>query len=403
MPYKKLASTLRILLTVDYSPWSAFHGGSQHFVHQLALALTRRGHRAEVVYTKPPWERVPVPEGLPYPVHWAPFLGLRSVRHASFRPLNGFPVARTVRRLLRQPTDLPTVLHGNGEEASRLGALPGRDRVGLVVSPHYGMYPEVYLRERPTWRDRLSVLVREPRYVALRPALAHADYCCPPSAFVARLIRQAYSLPAERVRVIPGGVAAPFLNAPASAPPPDGPVVYVGRFTRVRGVDVLLDAVELLGAEAPPLLLIGRAEKDVVLQERISRLAAEGRLQVRPWAFQEELAAVLQGASMAVVPSRFESFGLAAAEAMACGVPVIASTAGALPELIEDERTGVLFPSGDAAALAEAIRRLRTHPAVAASLGQAGRAHARAHYSWDATAAAYERTYEDALRRATRA
>lgn len=394
-----MSSSLRIILTVDYSPWSAFHGGSQHFVHQLALALARRGHRVDVVYTKPPWERVDAPDGLPYAVHWAAFLGLRSVRNASFRPLNGFPVARTVRRLIRHEKG-PLVVHGNGEEASRLGALPGRERFGLVVSPHYGMYPAAYLDDEATWLDRLRVLVREPRYVALRPALEHADTCCPPSAFVADLVRRAYAVPPERIRVIPGGVSAPFMEAPPSPPDPSGPAVYVGRFTAIRGLDVLLDAVERLGDDGPPVLLIGRAEGDAALQKRIDRLVARGRIVVRGWVRQSELAATLGGASMVVVPSRFESFGLAATEAMACGVPVIASTAGALPELVDHQETGLLFPSGDAAALAETIRYLHAHPEHARRMGEAARRHVRARYSWDAAAAAYEQTYRDALTRA---
>jgi glycosyltransferase involved in cell wall biosynthesis len=392
-----LSSALRVVLTVDYSPWSAFHGGSQHFVHQLALALSRRSHRVEVVYTKPPWEKVHVPEGLPYTVHWAAFLGLRSVRHASFRPLNGFPVARTVRRLMRQRQGLPLVVHGNGEEASRLGALRSRGHFGLVVSPHYGMYPEAYLKDARSWRDHVAVLVREPRYVALRHALESADLCCPPSAFAADLVQRAYRLSPERMRIIPGGVSAPFMEAPASEPDPAGPAVYIGRFTRIRGVDVLLDAIERLEGQGPPFLLIGRPERDADLQHRIGRLEGRGMIRVRHWASQEELATILRGASMAVVPSRYESFGLAAAEAMACGVPVIASRAGALPELVRDGETGMLVPAGDAGALAEAIRYLHTHRAQARVMGQAARSLVRSRYSWDAVAAAYEQAYEDAL------
>jgi len=355
----------------------------------------------EVVYTKPPWERVRVPEGLPYRVHWAPFLGLRSVRHASFRPLNGFPVARLVRRLLRERAGSPTVLHGNGEEASLLGRVRG-EGVGLVVSPHYGMVPEAYLRGEPTWRGRLGVLLREPRYVALGPALRAADVCCPPSAFVARLVRQAYRLPEARVRPIPGGVSAPFLEAPARPHDPAGPVVYAGRFTRIRGVDLLLDAAERLGGEGARFVLVGRAERDPALQQRIERLTARGALEVRPWLPQGELAVLFAQASAVAVPSRYESFGLAAAEAMACGAPVVAAAAGALPELIEHGRTGLLVPPEDAAALAEALRGLRASPERAAALGEAARSAVRARYSWDATAAAYETVYEEAVRSASR-
>lgn len=400
-----MASALHVLHTVDYSPWSRFHGGAQHLVHHLACALARRGHRVEVVFTKPPWERVTPPTELPYRLSWAPFVGWRSVRHASLRPLNAFTVAAAVRRRLRRvPADRPLVLHGHGEEAALLGRVrpPG---AAFVASAHYGMYPSAWLAPPQTaWARRLAdlrVLVREPRYVGLGAALRGADLVCPPSAHVADLVQRAYGLAPDRLHPVPGGIAAPFLEVePAGGP--DGPVVYAGRFTRVRGVDLVLDAAERLAPEGVRVVLVGRPERDAALAARLARLAANGTVEVHPWLPQPALAALFARASAVLVPSRHESFGLAAAEAMACGAPVVAARAGALPELVADGRTGLLVPAGDAAALAEAVRALRADPPRARALGAAACAWVRTRYTWDAAAAACEAAYDEALRRASR-
>jgi glycosyltransferase involved in cell wall biosynthesis len=100
---------------------------------------------------------------------------------------------------------------------------------------------------------------------------------------------------------------------------------------------------------------------------------------------------------MAVVPSVYEGFGLPAGEAMACGVPVIATTGGALPEVVGD--AGVLVPPRDTPALAAAIEDLLDHPAKAVALGQRGYQRVQTHFTWqraaEKTVAAYREVIHD--------
>ncbi|MEA2646012.1 MAG: hypothetical protein QOE92_1095 [Chloroflexota bacterium] len=90
-----------------------------------------------------------------------------------------------------------------------------------------------------------------------------------------------------------------------------------------------------------------------------------------------------------MVPSLYEGFSLPAVQAMASGVPLVATTAGALPEVVgQDGVTGLLVPPGDAEAMAAALQRALDDPELRARLGQAAQARADARYSWAATAAA---------------
>ncbi|MBV9280097.1 MAG: glycosyltransferase family 4 protein, partial [Chloroflexi bacterium] len=102
---------------------------------------------------------------------------------------------------------------------------------------------------------------------------------------------------------------------------------------------------------------------------------------------------LLAAADMYVSPSRWEGFGLAVVEAMAAGLPVVAVAAGAVTELIDSGRTGVLVPPGDIPALGRALRDLMGDEDARSALGRAAEAEARARFSWQKTA----RSLDDAL------
>ena len=97
-----------------------------------------------------------------------------------------------------------------------------------------------------------------------------------------------------------------------------------------------------------------------------------------------------------MVPSLYEGFGLPAGEAMACGVPVISTTGGALPEVVGD--AGILVPPGDARALAEAIRDLLDQPHKRDQLGRAGYARVLEQFTWRNTATNVVQIYREALK-----
>jgi glycosyltransferase involved in cell wall biosynthesis len=173
-----------------------------------------------------------------------------------------------------------------------------------------------------------------------RRLAAQVDAFVVPSAF-ARGRLEALGAPLGPTFVLP-----PVIREFASASPAGagGYALYVGRLAEEKGVDVAIEACRLAGT---PLVVAG----DGPLRPRLSGARFVGRVT------DAELAGLRAGASVAVVPSRSaETFGLAAAEAMATGLPVAASRVGALPELVE---SAGLVAAGDPAALAAAILRLR--------------------------------------------
>ena len=112
---------------------------------------------------------------------------------------------------------------------------------------------------------------------------------------------------------------------------------------------------------------------------------------------REELVSRYNRAALFVSPSLYEGFGLPAAEAMACGTPVLATTGGAFPEIIEDGKSGVLVPPGDPAALATEIERILDDSERRERLGEAGRKRIVDHFSWRDTAIGTEALYEEVL------
>jgi glycosyltransferase involved in cell wall biosynthesis len=157
-------------------------------------------------------------------------------------------------------------------------------------------------------------------------------------------------------------------------------VLYVGRLSPEKNIDTLLEAVGDLN-----LVVAG----DGPLRERVP--AALGSV---PHADVERL---LERASVLVAPCEREGFGLAAAEAMAFGRPVVAAAGGALLDLVTDGETGLLVPPRDAPALRAAVERLLADPDLRERLGRAGRAVARERFGWDSVTERTLGIYEDAL------
>lgn len=225
-----------------------------------------------------------------------------------------------------------------------------------------------------------------------------------------------YGADARRVRVIPPGVdldlfrRMPQLEAAEriGRGPDQRMVLFVGRLDPVKGLDTLLRAMAIVVEREPSLrdnaclcLVGGDKDHEALDQDaeraRIDRLRRELGLadfvKFMGAVPQDELPYYYNAAEVLVVPSRYESFGMVALEAMACGTPVIASDVGGLSTLVRDGRTGFLVPDRDPQALADKLTPLLRDPAMRQALGDHGVATAEA-YSWPAIAERIEAQYE---------
>ncbi len=168
-------------------------------------------------------------------------------------------------------------------------------------------------------------------------------------------------------------------------------VLYFGRLDIFhKGLDTLLEAVAIMKKEIPDIeLRVAGRGKDAV---RVAALAGElgigENVNILGAVSDDERDALLAEAAIQLMPSRFEGFGLAAAEAMAAGVPLIASAVGSLPEVVDAPRGGILVPSGDAPALAAAASKLLKDPYGRSTLSITARESAR-RFSWSAVADAH--------------
>jgi phosphatidylinositol alpha-mannosyltransferase len=168
-------------------------------------------------------------------------------------------------------------------------------------------------------------------------------------------------------------------------------LLYFGRLDIFhKGLDTLLDAMAILVTRRPSLELriAGRGSSLDRLQEMADSLGLRSNVKILGAVSDEERNELLATAALQLMPSRFEGFGLAAAEAMAAGVPLIAAAVGSLPEVVDAPRGGMLVPASDARALAAAACKLLDDPAGRAALSDSARLSAR-RFSWDAVAEAH--------------
>lgn len=203
-----------------------------------------------------------------------------------------------------------------------------------------------------------------------------------------------------RLAVVPAGVdTARFRPLAGGAPVPGRIMTTASADVPLKGLVPLLEAVAKVRTErACHLVVVGTPRPDGRVGETIDRLGLSGAVRFESGVSDEAMVELYQQAQVAVVPSLYEGFSLPAVEAMACGVPLVATTGGALPEVVgESGRCGLLVPPDDPGALAEAIGQVLDDPALGARLGVAGRARALQRFSWRATALSTAAQYRELL------
>jgi glycogen(starch) synthase len=176
-------------------------------------------------------------------------------------------------------------------------------------------------------------------------------------------------------------------------------ICYTGRLEPEKGVQTLIEAMPAVRRAVPDgrAVVIGTGTAESELRHSARRRRLADAVTFAGYVSDRDLRATLAASDVAVVPSLYEPFGFVALEAMALGTPLVAARTGGLAGIVADGHTGLLFPPGDRAGLAEAIVQVLQHPRAARTRAAAARAQVDEHYSWPGIAEATVDVYRDVV------
>ena len=414
---------LRIaLLSYRSKPHS---GGQGVYVRHLSRELAALGHTVEVLsgppypeldavpglsltrvpsldlYREPDPFRVPHPREFRSPVDVLEFLLMCT---AAFpEPLTfSLRVQRLLRRRDRDGQDRPDVVHDN----QTLGhGIRGLQRRGfpvvatchhpITVDRRHDLAAAALVgpgKRLATWRW-YSFLRMQRRVLRALPAVLTV------SRSSADDIVREFGVAPERLTVVPVGVESDVFVPPEAPRVPGRIVATASADVPLKGLVPLLEAVAKLRTEREvELVVVGRAREGGTTAATLDRLGLSDCVRFVSGVSEAELVALFGSAEVGVVPSLYEGFSLPAIELMSCATPLVATTAGALPEVVGPHGEAALHvPPGDPEALAAAVARVLDDPALAARLGAAGRARVAARFTWRAVAEQTAAWYRTAL------
>ena len=408
-----MASVNRPLRIALLSYRSKPHSGGQGvYVRHLSRELAARGHHVEVLSGQPYPSLDPGPVLREVPSldlyrdddpfrtpgrgelrDWADVLEVAMMWGGAFPEPLTFSV-RALRALRSRPGDFDIVHDNQGLGYGMLGVR--RLGLPLVTSIHHPISVDRRLDLAGRgWLDRLNKrrwygFVRMQARVARRAgplitvsSSAQADIC------------RDFQVNHARVHIIPLGVDTRLFRPRAQQPRVPGRIVAVtSADSPLKGLPTLLRAVAKLATERDAHLVVVGSPSDATRQQ-VTQLALADRVTFASGLPDEEYARLLASAEVAVIPSLYEGFSLPAVEHMASGTPLVASRAGALPEVTGD--AALLVPPGDPEELSAALGGLLDDPKARERLASRGLTRVRERFAWPAVAAATEALYRKAI------
>ena len=400
MPAADGGRPLRIALTSYRS--KPHCGGQGVYVRALSRELVALGHQVEVL-SGPPYPQLdpgPVLTRLPSldlyrdddpfrTPHWREFRSATDVLEYLLMATAAFPEPLTfslrAAKALRARQQRPDVVHDNQTLGYGLLLLQ-RAGFRVMATVHHPIAEDrrqdlavATGSKRLSTRRWYSFLRMQGRVVRRLPAVLTV------SESSRRDIVRDFRVAPERLTVVPVGVETDVFVPPTAPRVPGRIVATASADSPLKGIVPLLEAVAKLRTERDvELVVVGRLNEDGRASRTIDRLDLQGAVRFVSNLAEPDLVALFGSASVGVVPSLYEGFSLPAVELMACATPLVATTGGALPEVVGDAALPV--PPGDPEALAAAIGRLLDDPALAARLGAAGRERVVQRFTWQVVA-----------------
>ena len=305
--------------------------GTDNFTESLVEGLLRRGLRAEIFWLPHRAEYLPWAVPVPKLPDWANIVHVNTWLHRRFIPLE-LPVVATMHHCVHDS----------------------------ALSPYKTLAQSLY---HNNWIQRLE-----------RHVLSHARQVVAVSEHTADRTKRAFNI--RDIHVVHNGIDLNIFQ-PMQRNEPSRPfrLLFVGNWSARKGVDLLAPIMRRL---MPDFELVYTTSRHSI---KLPANKPEGMRVFGNITTPSAMARIYQNADALLFPTRLEGFGLAALEAQACGLPVIATNGSSLPEVVEDGVTGILCPQDDVSAFAEAALRLATEPGLWLRMGKAARARAETHFS----------------------
>jgi glycosyltransferase involved in cell wall biosynthesis len=405
-------------------------GGQGVYLYYLSRELHRLGHEVDLI-VGPPYPDVP--EGVR--VHYLESLNLYDRRHDGKSPLSPekpfrllspfnlyefagnklgmFPEMLTfslkaylkIRELL--PTHRYDVIHDN--QSLGYGLLLIKTlQIPVVATIHHPLPIDTradLAQETSIWKKLRQLLLYPPLMQGI--VARRLDRIVTDSQSSSIEVSREFRIPQNRIRMVyPGIDTNLFRNVDGSGVELEkglGRIIMVGRTSdRKKGILFLLQALRLLKKDnvALKLTVVDEIERnDTYALDLVKEYGIEDMVDFTGRVTTEQLVRQYSASQIAITPSVYEGFGLPAAEAMACEVPVVATKAGALPEVVEDGISGILVPSQDPQALSNIIKRLLKDESLRRRMGTEGRRRVTQCFSWEQTARQIIDVYEEVCKR----
>ena len=366
---------MRILMIGDVTPWHPMAGGAAVTPFSLASALAAAGHEVDYVAL--------APESLQREVGWG---GITYVESTN-RYISPFLQYLKTRRGLTAYD----IVHAHGIEG--LGFAIHR-RVFRDIKFVNGLYSGTV--NRFPWNIRS--LFDAYCYFSCK----YADMVTTNSQHAKSQIHNSYGIATSSIGVMYIGADESFLRTDAPQRNANHFSLlfcgFLGGPRQVKGVDVLLQAMPaILGAHEATLHIVGTGEHIDRYKTMCVDLGIQDHVRFLGFVDHSKLPLWFSSADLFVLPSRSESMPVAVAEAMASALPVVSTTVGGIPELVDDGQTGVLVPPNDPLALTHAINALLDDPDTMRAMGARGRQRVKEHFTWDKVAQRVLGFYQEIL------
>jgi len=390
-------------------------GGQGVYIKHLSKALADEGHRVDVI-SGPPYPHLDdnvrlikmpsldlyhpdhlfLPEkisDLTNPLNMYEFL---NVCTGSFP--EPFTFGERVYNYLKKHKNDYDIVHDNQSLSYGIGRLAQKVMPTLVTIHHpITVDRQEDYKVAKTLRQRFRVH-RWYSFINMQLKVAQKfSHIITVSEFTKKDIAKEFSLDENKFRVVHNGINNEFFYPIQNGPRPENSLIVTNSAdTPLKGLNFLLEAVAQIRTKQPiKLTVIGQPKKDGIIENLVAKLGVSDIVRFTGRIDNEEFADYYAKSTVAVVPSLYEGFGIPAAEAMACGVPLISTSGGALPEVVGD--AGMIVPPADAKALANAITHLLNSPEERKKYAQAGLKRVNSVFSWKKAAEEVVEVYREAI------